>query len=404
VSATTVFVKPGRLRAQVRRHPWIYGDSIDRVEGPYVNGDAVVVRAPDGRFVAHAFINDQSRLFLRLVSFDKAEPADEALVRRRVQDAVRLRHDVLRLPARADAYRVIHSEGDGLPGLVVDRYGPVLTLTCTSLGTYRRLDAIVDELERALSPVAIIEHPVSDGLRGAEGLPEARGVIRGALPAEDPIVTVDGLKLRAPLQDGQKTALYLDQRENVRKVAALCEGRRVLDACTYVGTFAIAAARAGATQVDAFDQSDDAVAMVGENAARNGVADRVRAVRGRLYDELRGRADRGERWDVVVLDPPKFAASQKDLHKARKGYFDANLMAMKLVAPGGILVTFSCSHHMEDFVLEEILREAATRADQDLRVLDRLSAGQDHPVDVHCPEGRYLKGFILQRRIEVAPG
>lgn len=394
----TVFLKPGRLRVNVRRHPWVYGNSVERVEGEYQDGDAVLVRAPDGRFVGHAFVNDRSRLRLRLVSFEREAPPDDALLRARVLDAVSLRHDVLRLPERADAYRVVHSEGDGLPGLIVDRYGDVLALSCSTLGLHRRLETILDALEEALRPRCIVERPIAEGLREAEGLPPARGVLRGELPEHDPVVTIDGLRWPVPLRTGQKTGLFLDQRENARRVAAHARARRVLDACCYVGTFAIAAAKAGAALVRAFDSSPEAVEQARRNAELNGVADRVEVARGSLARELRARVDRGERYDLVVLDPPKFASSARDVERARKGYFDANQLALKLVEPGGLLFTFSCSHHVDEALFEEVLREAATRAEVDLRVLERLGAGPDHPVDVHCPEGRYLKGLVLQRR------
>ncbi|MCW8138422.1 MAG: class I SAM-dependent rRNA methyltransferase [Planctomycetota bacterium] len=399
----TVFLKPGRLRAGVRRHPWVYGNSIERVEGEYRDGDVVTVRAPDGRFVGHAFVNDRSRLRLRLVSFERDAAPEPALLRARVRDAVALRHDVLGLPARADAYRVVHSEGDGLPGLIVDRYGPALALSCSTLGLHQRLDVVLDALEESLAPACIVEQPLPEGLRAAEGLPEPRGVLRGALPADDPVVTVDGLAFTAPLRGGQKTGLFLDQRENARLVAAHAAGRRVLDACCYVGTFAVAAAKAGAAQVHAFDSSPEAVEQARANAARNGVADRVEVERGSLHKELRGRLDRGERYDLVVLDPPKFAAAARDVDRARKGYFDANQLALKLLAPGGLLFTFSCSHHVDEALFDEVLREASTRAEVDLRVIGRLGAGADHPTDLHCPEGRYLKGLALQRRGGNAP-
>lgn len=394
----TVFLKPGRLRAHVRRHPWVYGNSVERVEGEYRDGDAVLVRAPDGRFVGHAFVNDRSRLRLRLVSFDRDAPPDDDLLRARVRDAVALRHDVLRLPERADAYRVVHSEGDGLPGLIVDRYADVLTVSCSTLGLHRRLESVLDALEEAFRPRCILEQPVSDGLREAEGLPPGRGVLRGELPPDDPVVTIDGVRWPVPLRTGQKTGLFLDQRENARRVATSAPGRRVLDACCYVGTFAVAAARAGAALVRAFDSSAEAVEQARRNAELNGVADRVEVTRGSLYKDLRARADRAERYDLVVLDPPKFASAARDVEKARKGYFDANQLALKLVEPGGLLFTFSCSHHMDEALFEEVLREAATRAEVDLRVLERLGAGPDHPTDLHCPEGRYLKGLVLQRR------
>jgi len=395
----TVFVKPKRLRAKVRRHPWIYGDAIDRVEGDYANGEAVVVRAPDGKFLAHALINDQSRLFLRLVSFERKAGIDAALLAGRVADAVALRQDVLRLPERTDAYRLVHSEGDGLPGLVVDRYGGVLAVSCTSLGTYQRLDGLVDALlERVPGAEVVVEAGVSEGLRGQEGLPEGRGVIRGALPEGPVVCTVDGVALEVPFAGGQKTGLFLDQRDNVRRAAELAPGRRVLDACCYVGAFGVAAAKAGAERALLFDSSAEAAALAEANAARNGVAERVEVRRGSLYRQLRALADAREAFDLIVLDPPKFAPTARDVDKARKGYLDANLLALRLLAPGGVLLTCSCSHHVDERAFETVLREAATRAKADLRLLGRFGAGPDHPVDVHCPEGRYLKAFLLQRR------
>jgi 23S rRNA (cytosine1962-C5)-methyltransferase len=332
------------------------------------------------------------------VSFDREAPLDADLLRRRVQEAVSLRHELLRLPERAQAYRVVHSEGDGLPGLIVDKYGDTLSYSCSTLGLHQRLDTVLDALTDVLQPRCIIEQPLPEGLRVSEGLPECRGVVRGTLPDEDPVVTIDGLSFGVPLKTGQKTGLFLDQRENARLAATHAPGRRVLDACCYVGTFGLHAAKAGAKSVDLFDSSSEAVEQVTRNAARNGLAERVTVTRGPLNRELRARIDRGERYDLIVLDPPKFAAAAHDVEKARKGYFDANQLALKLLVPGGLLFTFSCSHHVDEALFEEVLREAATRSEVDLRVLQRLGAGPDHPTDLHCPEGRYLKGLVLQRR------
>ncbi len=396
--SATFFLKPARLRANLRRHPWVYGNSIDRIEGEYADGDAVVVRGKDGRFLAHGFVNDRSRLRLRLVSFDREAPPEADLLRARVREAVRLRHEVLGLRERTDAYRVIHSEGDGLPGLVVDRYGEVLVLSVTSLGTERRLEAILDELEAQLSPRAIVERGASPALREREGLPPERGVLRGSLPGdgEPLIVTIDGVKLRVPLE-GQKTGLFLDQRENVQRVAAFAPGKRVLDLCSYVGPFSLAAARAGATSCLLVDGSEEALAEAQANAALNGVREQVETRRGGLFAVARELIEAEQTFDVVVLDPPKFAKKGKDLQRARGGYREANQLALRLVAPGGLLLTCSCSHHLGVEALEEVVREAATRAKIRAKVLEQRGPGADHPIDVHCPEGRYLKALLVQR-------
>ncbi|MGE0709303.1 MAG: class I SAM-dependent rRNA methyltransferase [Planctomycetota bacterium] len=394
---TTAYLDARRLRAGVRRHPWVYTDSVSRVEGDYQAGDAVVVRAPDGRFLAHGLINDGSKLRLRLVSFDRAREITPELLAERVRSAVALRHEVLALPARADAYRLVHSEGDGLPGLIVDRYGEVLVYTCSALGIHQRLDPILDELEALLAPRAIVERGVSEGLRGREGLPPGRGVVRGDLPHSTVEVTIDGLRLEAPLE-GQKTGLFLDQRENVQRVAALAAGRKVLDACCYGGAFGLACARAGAARVLAFDSSPEATELCQRNAARNEVAERVEVRRASLYKALHDLAAAGETYDLVVLDPPKFAPTARDLKRARKGYLDANLLALKVLAPGGLLLTCSCSGHVGEELFEGILRQAIARSGRELRLLERRGAGPDHPVDPNCPEGRYLKAFLLQAR------
>ncbi|MEZ6186938.1 MAG: class I SAM-dependent rRNA methyltransferase [Planctomycetota bacterium] len=394
----TAFLRASRLRAGLKRHPWVYPNSIERWEGEHASGDAVRVRAPDGRFLAHALVNDDSRLALRLVSFDKnADLDDPAFWTARVEDAVRLRRETLGLDARTDAYRVIHSEGDGIPGLIVDRYGDVLVYTVSCLGTQRRLEPILAALRAAFSPQAIVEQGVSENLRRTEGLPDPRGVVEGELPAEQ-VVTIDGLRFTVPLAAGQKTGMFLDQRDNVQLAASLAKGRRVLDACCYLGAFSLACAQAGAQSVRAFDQSEEAVARARQHAEQNGVADRVEVVHNELFKELNALIAQEAQFDLIVLDPPKFAGSKKQATKAQRGYLDSNRLALKLLAPGGVLFSFSCSHHMPVDELEVLLRQAADRSKTDLRQLGTFGPGLDHPIDVHCPEGRYLKGLLFQRR------
>ncbi|HBP16998.1 MAG TPA: 23S rRNA (cytosine(1962)-C(5))-methyltransferase RlmI, partial [Planctomycetes bacterium] len=227
-----------------------------------------------------------------------------------------------------------------------------------------------------------------------------RGVLRGELPSDALQLTIDGTRFELELaaEGGQKTGMFLDQRENVRRLAELARGRRVLDACCYLGAFGVACARAGAERVECFDASEEAAAGARRTVELNEVGDRVEVRQASLYPELRRLADAKQRYDLIVLDPPKFAPTARDVKRASKGYLDANLMALKLLAPGGLLLTCSCSGHVDSERFEGTLRRAATRGSADLRVLERWGAGPDHPVDVHCPEGRYLKAFLLQRR------
>jgi 23S rRNA (cytosine1962-C5)-methyltransferase len=394
----TVTLDVSRLRDTLRRHPWVYRGAVTRIDGSYENGDLVRAVSKEGAFVAHGFVNDRSRLFLRLVSFREDEAVDEPFFRRRARVAADLRERVLRLPERAAAYRVIHSEGDGLPGLIVDRLGDVLVLTCTSLGMSRFQGPILDELEDIYRPQAVLELGRTHGLREKEGLAAGRGVIRGKLPDGERTVLVDGTTLVAPLGTGQKTGLFLDQRENVARVAELARGRAVLDACCYGGAFGIAALRSGATSAVFFDSSEQAVAMTRRNLELNRVSDRGTVTRADLHPELRRLLAGGQRFGLVVLDPPSFAKARRDLPRARKGTVDANASALRLLEPGGLLATCSCSHHVSEPLFEEILRQAAAVAERDVQVLERRGAGPDHPTDVMGPEGRYLKCFIARVR------
>lgn len=392
-----VYLKPSRVRLEARRHPWVRKSDVARVEGRPQDGDAVEVQARDGRFLAHGLYNGGSFFRVRLVSFREDEPIAEGLLRARLRGAVALRHDVLRLPERGDGYRLVNSEGDGLPGLVVDRYGEVLVVACSSLGLQRRLEPLLDELEELLAPAAIVEVDPPGDLCTKEGLAAARGVVRGTLPAAEGEVLVDGLRYGVAYAKGQKTGLFFDQRENVARVAELARGRRVLDACCYAGGFGLACARAGAKRVLLFDASEEATARARANAERNGLAGAVEVRRASLFPFLRELAARGERFDLVVLDPPKFVPARKALERGRRGYVDANRLALELLAPGGLLFTCSCSHHMSPGRFADAVREAAARADLSVRVLEERGAGPDHPLDLHCPEGRYLKGLLLQR-------
>ncbi|MBI3726652.1 class I SAM-dependent rRNA methyltransferase [bacterium] len=395
---TTAFLLPGRVRETLRRHPWVYRESVSRIEGDFDDGDVVRVAGPDGKFVAHAFANERSRLFLRLVSFREDERVDPALLKARVRAAAALRDETLALPSRTDAYRVVHSEADGLPGLIVDRAADVLVLSCTSLGTQRFLEDILSELEAIYRPRAILELGKALGLRAKEGLPEGRGWVRGSPPEGEVRVRLDGALALAPLEVGQKTGLFLDQRDNVRRTAELASGRSVLDACCYGGAFAIAALRAGAARAELFDSSERACELARKNLELNALSEKAEVRRADLYPELRRLREAGKRFSLVVLDPPKFASSKRDLPRARKGYTDANAAALRLLEPGGLLVTCSCSHHVSEPLFEEIVREAAALAAVDLQVLERRGAGPDHPTDVFCPEGRYLQCFIARVR------
>ncbi len=389
-------LKKDRVRPGLVRHPWVYPEAIAQIDGAYENGDAVVVKGPNGEFVGGGFINDKSRLMVRLVTFDKGIPVDDDLMRRRTREAIELRDRVLRLPDRADAYRVIHSEGDGLPGLIVDRYADHIVIQCTSLAVSNRLDPILDVLQAAYEPRGIYERGKAEGLRAREGLPAGRGTLRGEEPPERVEIHEGGLTYLVNMADGQKTGFFLDQRDNRALAATFAAGRSVLDVCSFTGGFALAAAKGGAERVRGFDASAKAIAIAAENATANGVAETVDFERAEMFDELKRLRDAGEEFGLVILDPPKFARNRSEVRRALTGLRELNALAMRVLAPGGILITCTCSHHIDDAPFEETLREAARRARRELAILERRGAGLDHPTSLHCPEGRYLRCWILR--------
>lgn len=385
-----------RLRGSIARHPWVYKDSVTDIQGEVEDGGIVEVRAPDGRFVAWAFINHASRLFLRLYSFQHKDRDPAALFKQRLRQAIALRRDILRLDERADAYRIVHSEGDGIPGLILDRYKDHAVISCTALGTYRVLQDIVDETIAALGLAGVFETGSAKGLRGIEGLPPGRGVIAGSPPPLELEVQIDGLRQKVNITGGQKTGLFLDQRDTIRRFAELCRGARVLDACCYGGAFGLMALKHGAASAAAFDISNKAVERSLENARLNQLQDRYQVERQDLFSAFKKLRDDGARFDRIIFDPPNFAGRRKDIKNARKAYLEAHALALSILEPGGLLLSCSCSHHLDEAFLEASLAQAARRQKTPLQILERRGAGPDHPQDVACPEGRYLKAIIAR--------
>lgn len=385
-----------RLRRDFIRHPWVYHNSVEATEGSPKNGDVVELRRPDGRFLAWGFINHNSKLFVRMFSFDKKDSDPKALFLERCRAAIALRRDVLHLDERANAYRVIHSEGDGIPGLIADRYGDFLVVSCTSLGTYKILESIAEELAQGLGLKGVFEVGASKGIRGIEGLPPGRGVIYGEAPPDELVIEIDGLKQKVKIKEGQKTGLFLDQRNTIRRFAELCEGQTVLDACCYGGSFGLIAAKQGAAAVEAFDVSSAAVELARANAKLNGLEEKIKIKRGDLFTELRAYREQGKTFTRIVLDPPNFAGTKRDIGKAKKAYVAAHSLALKILAPGGLILTCTCSHHITAKIFEDTLLEAARRESMSVQVLERLGAGPDHPQEIFCPEGRYLNGVLAR--------
>jgi 23S rRNA (cytosine1962-C5)-methyltransferase len=366
-------------------HPWIYrSDVITAAAGP---GDRVVVRGPRGRILGHALYSDRSQIALRVLTRGD-HPADDALLRSRIEAAVAFRNS---LKIDATAYRLIHGEGDLLPSLIVDRYGEFIVVQTLSQGMDRWLPEIKETLRDLLRPQGILARN-DPRARLLEGLPREVAVLDGVVPESVP-AREGRIEYEVDLRRGQKTGLFLDQREN-REAAATYAHGRLLDCFSYTGGFALALA-AKCAPIVALDISEDAVSQIERNAARNRV--KVDARIGNVFDELRGLERLGERFDTVVLDPPAFAKTKSAIDKALTGYKEINLRALKLLSAGGVLVTCSCSYHVNEAMFAGIVHEAAADAQVDVTVVEKRMQGRDHPVLLNVPETYYLKCFILRK-------
>ena len=391
----TVILKPKRARPFFGRHPWVLDSAVLRVEGGPADGDVVDLATHDGTFVARGLWNAASRLRVRLYAFDPAVKLDDALWRTRLEAAVALRR-TLGLDDRAGAARLVNSEGDDLSGLIVDRYGDYLAVQVTALAMALRLETLADQLMDLVGPRGILLRGAERGLSKLEGLQLPDRVIRGAAPNGPIFVTEHGLKFGVDLTAGQKTGYYLDQRDNRHAAARFARGRRVLDMFCYSGGFAVAAAVAGgARSVLAVDSSAKAAALAKANAALNGAAN-VTVETADAFERLDALRAAGERFGMVVLDPPKFARSRAALDDALRAYHRINRVAIDMLEPGGILVTCSCSGSVsrEDFL--QMLGGVAQRARRSLQILECRGAAPDHPVSASCLEGEYLKCVIAR--------
>jgi 23S rRNA (cytosine1962-C5)-methyltransferase len=388
-------LKPGREKSLRQRHPWIFSGAIATADAPPEPGGTVDLQTADGGFMARAAYSPVSQIRARVWTFDAREPVDAAFFARRVARAVAARTPML--DAGHTGCRLIHGESDGLPGVVADRYADTVVLQLSSAGAERWREAIIAALVGATGVACIFERSDAD-VRKLEGLPPRIGVAHGTLP--DAVTFIeDGLTYRADVVAGQKTGFYLDQRTSRTAVRALAAGRETLNVFCYTGAFTLAALAGGATHVVSVDSSADALTLARENLVRNPAlaADRAEWVEADAFTELRKLRDRGISFDFVVLDPPKFAPTAAHAERAARAYKDVNLLALKLLRPGGLLATFSCSGGIDAGLFRKIIAGAALDAGVDASVIGHFGAGADHPVALAFPEGEYLKGLLLRK-------
>lgn len=384
-------LKPGKTHAVEKGNPWIYSDEIENFSGTYQNGDIVEVRNGKGWFVGRGFINDVSKIAVRIMTRNPEEAVDEALIRRRLRTAADYRRDVM---AGEDSYRLVYGESDFLPGLTIDKYGDYYVLQSLALGIDRFKDDVVRILTEDHGARGIIER--SDvKVRELEGMTPFKGFLTAPF---DPVITIqeNGVSYRVDLMNGQKTGFFLDQKENRRAIHRLVKDRSVLDCFTHTGSFALNAGLAGASQVLGIDVSEDAIALARENAQLNGLSDRVQFEAHNAFDVLPVWAREGRQFDVVILDPPAFTKSRGAIAGAIRGYREINLRGIKLVAPGGYLATCSCSHFMKEDILRRTIVEAASSAGRTLRQVEFRTQSADHLILMTSDETYYLKFYIFQ--------
>lgn len=388
---------PLRLKKQEDRrlragHLWVYSNEVDSAATPlgaFVPGQPVVIEAHNGKPLGSGYVNPHSLICARLVSRDPARHLDRSLLVHRLNVALALRERLYAAPF----YRLVYGEADGLPGLVVDRYGDVLVVQCTTAGMELARAAILEALDKVLKPRAVLLR--NDGstreMEGLERYVEAVGEVPGTLTLEE-----QGVRFQVPLQGGQKTGWFFDQRPNRARLGDYVEGRRVLDVFSYVGAWGVQAAVRGAREVICVDASQAALELARAAARDNGVADRFDVLAGDAFEVLRGLREARERFDVVIVDPPAFIKRRKDSKAGEQAYHRINQLAMQLLQRDGILISSSCSHHLSMDGLQKLLLQSARHLDRDLQLLERGHQGADHPVHPAIPETEYLKTLFCR--------
>lgn len=397
----TVIVRPGEADRVLAGHPWIYAGSILRLTQPAQDGDVVQVKDHRQRFLGVGFYNSKSKINVRLLETERVE-IDQAFFEQRIRNALALREK--HLPG-ASSFRVVNAESDFLSGLIVDKYEDVLVLQTSALGMDQRKAQIVAALQAIFSPRAIVERNEMAS-RKFEGLPDANGLLVGELASgADHLhaVRVNGFRFGVDLLGGHKTGFYLDQQANYQHVASLAKGSQVLDCFTFLGGFALHAARAGAAHVHGLDQSAEAIAAAAANARDNQLGDPCSFEATNVFDWLKAHTTTASphervipRFDLIILDPPSFTRNRAAIPDALRGYKEIHLRALKLLKRGGTLATFCCSHHIDAVTFQQVILDAACDAHRILRRVATYSQSLDHPIIPTIPETEYLKGFAFE--------
>ncbi|MBI4641056.1 MAG: class I SAM-dependent rRNA methyltransferase [Candidatus Tectomicrobia bacterium] len=389
-----IFLKERRSKPIFSHHPWIFSGAIQKKEDVKEDGEIVEVFDARGTFIGRGYWNSHSQIQVRMLTWNEDEKIGEAFFARKIQNARHLREKILQLPQKTNAYRVVYSESDGLPGLIVDRYDTYLVVQFLTLGMFAWRELLLNILEDSFHPQGIYGRS-DPAISTLEGLPETAGCLRGLEPPSECEIHEYRLTFLVDLKKGQKTGFFLDQRENRKALTHYSEGKRVLDCFAYTGAFSLYALTLGKARSSvAVEASQKGIELGKKQAALNGVEIEFREAD--LFKELRRIAETQERFDVVILDPPKFTRSKSTIEQALKGYHDINTLAIKILEPDGILVTCTCSQHISEEAFEAMLQRAALETGRAIQVVERRGQAPDHPVILSCLETRYMQCLICR--------
>ena len=391
-----IILNAGREKSVLRHHPWIFSGAINRVAGKPNPGETVEVLSSWGEFLARAAYNPSSNIAGRIWTWDVNEPVDQDFFEQRIFQACDVRE---KLPGfiNSDAIRLVHAESDGIPGLVLDCYGEIFVVQFLTAGVELWKDTILEILIQKYAAAVVYERSDVD-VRQLEGLQLRNGILYGDMPADPVIINENDAKFQVDFINGHKTGFYLDQRDSRLLARHVSAGKTVLDCFSYTGGFAVNSLLGDAEYVTLVDSSADALDIAKENIALNNLPlDRVKIVEQDVFKYLRALRDSGQTFDLVILDPPKFAPTAAQVERAARGYKDINLLALKVLKPGGYLLTFSCSGGVSEDLFQKIIAGAMLDAECEAAILKRLHQACDHPVALNFPEGAYLKGFLIQK-------
>ena len=389
-----VTLKKGKEKAAVLHHPWIFSGAIDKIKGKPANGEIVTVRSAEKEFLAYAYYNDQSRVALRLLEWDENTAVDKDWYAQKIKNAIASRSHVL--DEQTNTCRLVFSEADFLPGLIVDKYADFLSLQVLSAGIEAVQEDIIAILRQELNPKGIFDKSDA-GARKHENLEPVQGLLWGEAPPEFIEVKENGILYHINIADGQKSGFYCDQRDNRQILAAYTKGKTVLDCFCYSGGFTLNSLKAGAAQVTSVDSSALAIETLAHNLELNGFSkDKQSSIQSDVNKQLRVFKEEGKTFDVLVLDPPKYAPSRSALDRAARAYKDLNRLGMHLLKKGGILATFSCSGAVDLETFKQIIAWAALDAGREIQIIKQFHQPEDHPVRISFPEGEYLKGLLLR--------